>query len=194
VIGEDKKECIPIDFTYMAANIQHPSQNVQFNFASYLAKHIHQGLVNIKENKEPIRFRWFSLLCHMFLFYGRKEMVWHPKLRVNHDDNRGNMLPVQGWTHIWDRHDPNLSYRFFRDYFVVIILRHFQPDIPRILEPLLNFLRPTVRIPPLDIKHNWGDCIPHEEGTVFRVYGTPVGPHFLPKYVPLRVGFLEIIW
>lgn len=34
----------------------------------------------------------------------------------------------------------------------------------------------------------------HDNCTILRVYGTNVSPHVFPMFVPLKIGFLEVMW
>lgn len=66
-------------------------------------------------------------------------------------------------------------------------------NIPRIPIALHDFLRPKERRHVLGVDHNWGDVIPYLDYIVLTVYGSMVAPHFLPKFVPERIGFLEVM-
>lgn len=66
--------------------------------------------------------------------------------------------------------------------------------MPRIPTRLHDFLRLKERRPNLKIDNNWGDVIPYYNCTILQVYGTRNIPHVLPRDVPLRIGFLEVMW
>lgn len=57
-----------VGFMRMAMIIQHSESNVEFKFASIIKEQIHEGLLQVKEDKAPITFRKYSLLCHLILY------------------------------------------------------------------------------------------------------------------------------
>ena len=61
---------MPINFMYMIVQIASLGVNVIFDFASYLEKEIHTGLVGIEKGKVEKTFGHYSFPMHMFLFKG----------------------------------------------------------------------------------------------------------------------------
>ena len=41
--------------------------------------------------------------------------------------------------------------------------------------------------------HNWGDIYFYNSTTIIRIYGFLEKPFVLPRYVPLRLGFIEVM-
>ncbi len=61
---------MPIGLMYMMVQIASFSVGVIFDFASFLAKEIHIGLVGLAKGKVEKTFGHYSLLMYMFLFKG----------------------------------------------------------------------------------------------------------------------------
>ena len=61
---------MPISFMYMMIQITSFEVDVVFDFATYLAKEIHVGLVGIAKGNVEKTFGHYSLLMHIFLFKG----------------------------------------------------------------------------------------------------------------------------
>jgi len=70
VFREDEKKLMPMSFMYMITQISSSSVDIIFDFASFLAEEIHNGLVGIVKGKVEKIFGHYSLIMHMFLFKG----------------------------------------------------------------------------------------------------------------------------
>ena len=44
------------------------------------------------------------------------------------------------------------------------------------------------------LTHDCGSVFLFEDYTVIRIFGCPQPPHILPKYVPERLGLVEMFW
>lgn len=93
-----------------------------------------------------------------------------------------------------DRNEQNTDYVATTIIFSTKLRQALMVDVPRIPKELDDFLRPAERWPDLNISHNWGDVIPYNNCIVLRVFGTQFTPHILPREVPLRIGFLQVMW
>lgn len=43
------------------------------------------------------------------------------------------------------------------------------------------------------VNHNWGDWYTYDDCTMIRVYGFEATPFLLPKIVPDKIAYLEIV-
>lgn len=127
----------------------------------------------------------------MFLYKGRAK--WSLALRICDVDKEGHQFLIQCWTHVWDMYCDQESYVTFKNHFATRVLSFLQGPMPRVPKEILDFLRPMERRPDLGIQHNWGVFILHYDCIVIRFYGFPIGLHVLPRFVPMRIGFLEVI-
>lgn len=64
-IGRCKE--ISIHFMIMEANIQDLMVNNEFDYTIFIVEGLYKKLVVIKANEQKIDFRWYFLLCHMFI-------------------------------------------------------------------------------------------------------------------------------
>ena len=66
-----------------------------------------------------------------------------------------------------------------------------------LIENFPFFLKCFIRPMDYDVKpskcHNMGDIYFYNNTTIIRIYGFPGRPFVLPRYVPLRIGFLEVM-
>lgn len=191
IIGYDPVTGMPMAWMYMKAHIQHPQYCIVYDYVGFLVERIHKGLIRLKKGEDGVRFIRYSLLMHMFLFKGAPYLGQSITL----DRKEGNLdFPMQCWTIILDKDDKTYDYVTFQNFFALELKRTLVVNIPRIPIALHDFMRPKERRPKLWVDHNWGDVIPYPDYTILRVYGSTVVPHQLPKYVPKRIGFLEVIW
>lgn len=70
IIGYDHVFGIPMAWMYMVAHIQHPQYCAVYDYAGFLSKIMHEGIIRLKKGKSAVRFSWYSLLMHMFLYKG----------------------------------------------------------------------------------------------------------------------------
>lgn len=84
----------------LATNV-HMYEPSPFDYATYLAKKLHKSFLNLRNNREPT-FKFYSLLMHLILFYGRFWGMWPMSLKLNTVDRAGKEQPVQMWTSIGD--------------------------------------------------------------------------------------------
>lgn len=102
IIGFNPPQRTPMDFVYMASNIQNPMMNKESDFATYLYDSIHKELIAIKNGETEVRCWWYSLLCHMFLARGINEFGQDIQLELKGENDEH--LPIQCWTHHLDMH------------------------------------------------------------------------------------------
>ena len=74
----------------------------------------------------------------------------------------------------------NTNFVKFDRYFSSSLKMLLIGDSPRILQPLLEFIRPKDYTKGLMVSHNSGDIIPYAVSTILRVYGFYGEPHVLP--------------
>jgi hypothetical protein len=105
----------------------------------------------------------------------------------------GVHLPVQLWSTILSQDWEGASATLFINDFVYSLRQRLKCQVEYFPSQLLSFLRPLdCKVVPL-ICHSWGDVYFYQNTTVIRVFGFPGKPMVLPRYVPLRLGFLEIL-
>ena len=81
----------------------------------------------------------------------------------------------------------------FENDFSYMLRRKLIPQVENFPFLLKCFIRPIdFDVKPLKC-HNWGDIYFHNNTIVIRIYGFLGRPFVLPRYVPLRIGFLEIM-
>ena len=155
---------MPIDLMYMMIQIDSFGVDIIFYFASFLAKEIHNGLVEIAKGKLDKTFGHYSLLMHMFLFKG--VTYFGTEMELNREEN-GESLPIQLWSAdmTWDA--DNASYVRFDRYFASRLRCLISIENPRIPRALMNLIRPMDNPHNLKVSHNWGDIIPYPVSTVF---------------------------
>ena len=123
---------------------------------------------------------------HLILFYnvGHVDSSFIEAL-----ENFEEALPVQIWTRLWQR-----FYSFYNDFFATIH-RMLGSKLERLPRLIRKIVRPTMFFDdegPID--HDWGSSFLLANCTVIRIFGCSQPPHFLPRYVPERVGVVEIFW
>ena len=81
----------------------------------------------------------------------------------------------------------------FENNFAYMLRRKLIPQIENFPFLLKFFIRPM----DFDVKppkcHNWGDIYFYNNTTMIKIYGFPRRPLVLLRYVPLRIGFLELV-
>ena len=82
---------MPIAYMFMGAQIQHPNFFVVYDYASFLAERIHEGLLNLYVGDTGTPFFWYSLLMHMFLY--KNVDFFLEKMELRQEMNR-EKLPV----------------------------------------------------------------------------------------------------
>lgn len=87
---------------FMAASIQCPNINTLYDFSTYFSEEIHKCLVALKNGEIGVRFWWYSLFMHMFLYKGAYIFGKDMELKRVVD---GVVIPIQSWTSLLDRHD-----------------------------------------------------------------------------------------
>ena len=90
-MGFNPGAVMPIAYMFMGVQIQHPNFYVKYDFASFLAERIHEGLSKLQKNDIETQFFWYSMLMHMFLFKNAEFFSERMKLRQSVD---GERLPV----------------------------------------------------------------------------------------------------
>lgn len=56
----------------LTIDIQHTYTNTFFDFASFISNGIHKALLDMKQHRPIVHFRWHSLLRHILLYCGSK--------------------------------------------------------------------------------------------------------------------------
>lgn len=80
----------------MAINIQHPSINELYDFASVIHDRNHEGPMKAKDKDVKLQFIHYSLVCHLILYQNRA--YWDPELRIRTNDAYiGLSWPVKRW-------------------------------------------------------------------------------------------------
>lgn len=143
---------------YMVVSIQHLNINTLYYSSTYIEEEIHKGLVALKGGKLGVRFLWFSLFMHMFLFKGVDYFGQEMEHKRVVD---GIEMSVHSWTPILDRNGKNTDYVTTTNIFATKLRQDLIVDVPRIPKELHDFLRPAKRRLNLNIAHNWGDVIPY---------------------------------
>ena len=119
---------------------------------------------------------------------------WTKRMDLATVDEQGNPTPVQKWCYIWDSRCKNSSFVVFYEDFVHIILQVLGYAIPRLSTKMLQLVIPLALRSEQGHTHNFGDWFFLPKVTIIRVNGFPTAPHILPKFVPLRLTFLEFMW
>lgn len=115
-------------------------------------------------------------------------------MKIRRHDGNNHSLPIQLWTSIWDCRFVRSNYIHFEEYFVKTFYRFYSyPYHSALSEDVKRFLRPVDFGGPETIKYNWGDWYCFFNVTMIRVYGFEDAPLLLPKTVPNRIAYLEII-
>ena len=92
IFGMDEGEYIPGSIVLIMAQTLQFGMSSILDFASFLAKEIHNGLVGISKGKVNRPFCWYSLLMQSFLFKGVIFFSKGMELELTRD---GEKLPVQ---------------------------------------------------------------------------------------------------
>lgn len=58
---------MPVDYMIMAIKIQHADTNELYGFADINQEQLHEGLIKARNLKEGLKFKHYSLLCHLIL-------------------------------------------------------------------------------------------------------------------------------
>ena len=191
ILGFSPNTVMPIAYMFMGAQIQHPNFSVVYDYASFLAERMHEGLLNLFVGDTSVPFFWYSLLMHMFLY--ENVGFFSEKMELRQEVN-GERLPVQAWSADMSYNKRDASYVQFDNCFASRLRARLMVNMPRIPEDLHDFLQPKARRLELKVCHNWGDIIPYPVSTILRVYGFQGTPHILPYNVPSRMGFVEVLW
>ena len=92
ILGFSPNTVMPIAYMFMGAQIQHPNFSVVYDYASFLAERMHEGLLNLFVGDTNVPFFWYSLLMHMFLY--ENVSFFSEKIELRQEVN-GERLPVQ---------------------------------------------------------------------------------------------------
>ena len=161
------------------------------DFATFLAREVHNGLVGIAKGKVNKPFCWYSLLMHVCLYKGSTFFSKGMELETI---RYGEKNLVQLWSVDMTSEAIGASYVRFDRCFASKLRFLLRGDSPRIPQALLELVRPKDHAQGLLVSHNWGDIIPYNVSTVIRVYGFLGKPHVLPFHVPLKIGIAELLW
>lgn len=93
-----------------------------FGYASYLVEKLYEGFLNLRDNKSP-NLKFYSLLMHLVLFYGRFKGMCPKELVLNTRNREGEEQPVQLWTSIWNSHYVRSNYIKFEEWIVKPLYR-----------------------------------------------------------------------
>ena len=102
-----------------------------------------------------------------------------------------NYLYIYGLQFFFSLGGANLG--IFKNDFAYMLRRKLVPQIENFPFFLKFFIRPM----DYDVKppkfHNWGDIYFYNNTTIIRIYGFLGRPFVLPRYVPLRIRFLDVM-
>lgn len=193
VLGLNTPDFMMIESMVIIADIQCLNAR-DFDFATFIARQINLSLLAMKNDTSKIYFPHYSLLMHMILFYGQDLGICPKEMTIRQLDNDNQPLPVQLWTSIWDCRFVRSNYIHFEEYFVKSLYKSYdQPCGSTLTHEVKRFLRLADIGRPKIIKHNWGDWYCFSNVTMIRVYGFEDSAFLLPKIVPNRIAYLEII-
>lgn len=129
---------------------------------------------------------------HLVLYFGQELGVGPLEMRISQFNKDGETLPVQLWTAIWDSRFSNASFIHFEEYFVKTLYKLYHyPCNYSLSDEIKRFLRPKDFNGKID--HNWGDLYCLEGATMIKVYGFEDAPFILPKMIPNKTAYLEIV-
>ena len=107
----------------------------------------------------------------------------------------GERFPVQRWTQVWQMYYPYSNVISFYYDFVYPILKMIGCIIERVPRNVRKVFRPKWCFDAgKQLTHDWGSVFLFEEYIIIRIFGCPHPPHIVPKYVPERLGLVEIFW
>lgn len=148
----------------------------------------------IKNESPTMHFKHYFILMHMIFYYIKELGMWPEELRITKLDKFDQPLPVQLWTSIWVSRFINSNYVYFEEYFVKTLYRFYDyPCDYSLSNEIKRFLRPKDFNGPPTVGHHWGDWYCYIYSTMIRVYGFEDIPFLLPKIVPNRIAYLEIV-
>lgn len=134
------------------------------DFATFLVKEIYIGLVGIAKGKVDKPLCGYSMLMYICL---HNELAFFSKSMeleiTKHGENNLVQLPSVDMT-------SEAIVRFFK-FFASRLRSLLRGDSPRILQALLELVRPKDHAKGLLVSHNLGDIIPYNLSTIIRVYG-----------------------
>lgn len=108
--------------------------------------------------------------------------------------NEFGELPMQLWTHIWEKKNYYSNAIVFFNFFSAVIMRMVDHTFFRAPSIQKTLLRPSFLDDKVKLDHNWGDEFMFKECTLMRVYACPQPPHILPKYLPPGLAIIEFFW
>ena len=91
ILGFSLGAVMPIAYMFMGVQIQHPNFSIMYDFASFLAERIDEGLSKLQKGDIGTQLFWYSMLMHMFLF--RNTDFFVEKMNLRQSVN-GERLPV----------------------------------------------------------------------------------------------------
>ena len=104
-------------------------------------------------------------------------------------------MPVEIWTRVWNFFYPYSNVISFYNHFFNPILKMMGLVIERISRSVRKVLKPKMCFDVgKKLTHDWGSVFLFEKYIVIRIFGCHKPPHILPKYVPERLGFVEVFW
>lgn len=71
----------------LAVDIQHCDINRSFDYVACIAKEMYKQLIDLKDPKDSLYFKWYSLLMHMILYSGSN--IWTRPLNLKTHDEEG---------------------------------------------------------------------------------------------------------
>lgn len=164
----------------------------QFDYVAYIVKKMHEGFLSLHNNLDK-SFKFYSLLMHIIMFYGRHGGLWPEDLKLNIHGKDGQEKPVQLWVSLWDSWFMRSHYVKFEDFFVQPLYRVFGVSFDgSFSKEIKRFLRPHEH-GDTKVNHNWGDWYIYRDFTYVRVFGFKGAPYVLPKPAPNRIAYLEIV-
>lgn len=117
-------------------------QSRPFDYAAYLVEKLHEGFLNIKDNRNPT-FKFYSLLMHLVLLYGHMKGFWQEDLKLNTMNREGEEQSMQLWTSLWDSWYMRSNYIKFKELIVKpLYMIYGVPCEGSISDGIKRFLRP----------------------------------------------------
>lgn len=80
----------------------------------------------------------------------------------------------------------------FENEFGSVLRNRIFQNVSNFLQALRTFLRPIDCCVRPNMCHQWGDIYFYKHATIIRIYGFLGRRNVLPRYVPLRIRFLEV--
>lgn len=115
---------------------------------------LYKELVSIDGKDKMMYSKWYFVVCHMFLYYGKD--MWNKVLQLKLQTSEGFLVPIQGWIYIWDMHCQYSNNVVFEECFVQVVLRNIGYLSNKLFEGVMKYLRPKDKWPEIGMNQNYG--------------------------------------